>query len=208
MSEFDQNERLASAINGDRSALAQLLVEHTPQLTRRIGQRLALNPFADFGVEDVLQEVYIDVLRGISTFRPEESTTFAAWIQRVADNRLVEMLRFRSRQKRGGKFRQHKNPGLAGSIRDIVAMLSDHREGTGSDLAQHADLVQTLEAELMRLPVPLQTAVREYYIEQQSLDETAHAMQTTPAAVRGFLYRAKLKLRSALGQSSRWFSRK
>jgi RNA polymerase sigma-70 factor (ECF subfamily) len=208
MTEYDELDRLKAAVSGDRSALAQILIQHAPRLTSRIGRRLALNPFADFGVEDVLQEVFIDVLQGIGTFQLEQSLLFAAWIDRVADNRLVEMLRFRNREKRGGQFRRRQIAGLSGSVREIVAQLSDHREATGSERVQRADMVRTLETELARLPEAQKMAVKHHYIDQHPMDSTAREMQTTPGAVRGLLFRAKHALRNALGQSSRWFKRK
>ena len=102
----NETAQVAAAVAGDREALARLLVAHSELLTRRLRARVQLNPVVDFSVEDVLQEVFLDVHRGIGTFRTDSGTAFAAWLQKVADNRLAAMLRHRNRVKRGGRRRR------------------------------------------------------------------------------------------------------
>ncbi len=104
MSNSNLSQRLIEqAINGDRAATADLLASHADRLVRRLEMRLKLNPFTDFSADDVLQEVFVDVFRGIGTFQLDRGVPFDAWLNRVTDNQLATFLRDRSRLKRGGR---------------------------------------------------------------------------------------------------------
>ena len=194
---------------GDREALAQLLVDHSGPLTRRLSARMQLNPFVDFAVEDVLQEVFLDVDRGIGTFSIDSGTSFAAWLKKVADNRLAAMLRERSRLKRGGGRRQVRYANQA--LQESVSLLVNHLaadDDTASAHAARADVIDAVRAGLATLPSEQRTAVEQIYLDQRSLESAADEMQKTGGAMRGLLYRAKNAMRDALGESSRWFDRK
>jgi DNA-directed RNA polymerase specialized sigma24 family protein len=67
--------------------------------------------------------------------------------------------------------------------------------------------MQALQVQIACLPAEYQQAVQLKFLQGDSLDETAQAMNRSPAAVRGLLDRAKQRLRGALGRSSRWFTR-
>jgi RNA polymerase sigma-70 factor (ECF subfamily) len=201
---------LESAIAGDRHALAELLVEHGGPLTERLSNRLRLNPFADFSVEDVLQEVFLDVDRGIGTFRTDTEASFAAWLGKLADNRLAKMLRDRSRAKRGGGRRRltTRPDSLESSIRSLVEHLA---AGESSAVGEHLireEVIRAVRDGLARLPSDQRIAVEQYYLREESLASTAATMQRSRGAVRGLLHRAKKAMRDALGESSRWFRRR
>ncbi len=201
----------AAAAAGDRDVLAQLLVEHSGALSRRLAAQLELNPFVDFTVEDVLQEVFLDVFRGIGTFRPDNETTFKAWLNKVADNRLASMLRRRSRAKRGGGRPPMGAAGdspLKSSVHLLIQHLADSHGQTGSEHAARAEMIQALRKGLAALPDDQRAAVETHYLDDRSLDGTAEEMAKTQDAVRGLLHRAKKSLRKALGESSRWFYRR
>lgn len=200
----------AAAVSGNRDALAQLLVAHGGPLSRRLAARLELNPFADFAVEDVLQEVFLDVFRGIGTFRFDQGTSFRAWLNTIADNRLASMIRHRCRSKRGGRHQVHSADAsrLRSSISLLVRCLADEHGETGSEHAARGEMLQALREGLAELPHDQRAAVEAHYLDHRSVDATAAELEVTQGAIRGLLYRAKQSLRTALGKSSRWFYRK
>lgn len=67
--------------------------------------------------------------------------------------------------------------------------------------------MHALVAQIEGLPEDQQQAVRLSCLQGKSLNATANTLGRSPAAVRGLLYRAKQRLRDALGHSSRWFGR-
>jgi RNA polymerase sigma factor (sigma-70 family) len=74
-------------------------------------------------------------------------------------------------------------------------------------MAATKEAIQALEVHIAGLPQEHRRAVQLNYLQGRSLEETATALGRSPAAVRGLLYRAKQRLRVALGRSSRWFGR-
>lgn len=199
---------LDKAINGDRDAAARLLMQHGDRLARRVTRRLELNPFADFSVEDVLQEAYVDTFVGFATFDPEKGTSFAAWLDRVVENRLVTMLRERQRKKRKPTGRRVANDLWRSSAAELGALLSDYRGQTPSDDYSRGEVVEAIRDQTAALPSDQREAIELHYLEGRSLNSTADVLGKTKDAVRGLIHRAKQSLRAALGNSSRWFRRK
>ena len=58
------------------------------------------------------------------------------------------------------------------------------------------------------LPDDQREAIRLRYLQGLTTQAAADQMERTPEAVRGLVSRAKQSLRTVLGNSSRWFSRK
>lgn len=198
-------ELIERALAGAQTAIAELLSAHAYHLKARIRSRVSLNPSIDFTADDVLQETYIDVFKGISTFRPEYGVSFAAWLIRVADNRLAKMIRDRSRLKRGGG-----RWGLAIDDHAVFGLLADLGDDakTGSERLARVEVVEAMAVAVAALPAKQREAVERYYLDQQTLSEIAQAMGRTKDAVRSLLHRAKESLGELMGGSSRWFYRK
>jgi RNA polymerase sigma-70 factor (ECF subfamily) len=204
MSSSDETVHLIEqAVSGQHTATAKLLVLNSARLSMRLRSRLELNPFADFSADDVLQEVFVDVFRGISTFDVEKSGAFLAWLDRVADNRLAKTIRDRSRKKRGGKTWQSQ--AADSSIAMLINELRDEGAVTGSQEFMKGEAKDAIKLCIAALPDQQREAIELSYLEQKSLDEIADAMAITKDAVRGLHYRAKQAMRSMLGESSRWF---
>lgn len=198
-------ELIERATQGDKSALAELLVVHHHRLETRIKFRVRLNPSIDFTAEDVLQETYIDVFNGISTFRVDSGASFATWLVRVADNRLAKLLRDRSRLKRGGG---RWSIDIQGStVMQLMHDLGDEAI-TGSERLAKQEVKRAIELTVAALPPKQREAIERHYLEHQDLAQIAEAMRTTKDAVRGLLHRAKKSMQKMLGGSSRWFCRK
>ena len=143
-------------------------------------------------------------------FAPTTESSFKAWLNKVADNRLASMLRQRSRAKRGGRH-QNRAAGtspLKSSVSMLVRHLADQHGETGSQHAARDEMVQALREGLAALPDDQRAALEAHYLDHRSLDATAQEMTKTQGAVRGLLHRAKKSLREALGESSRWFYRR
>lgn len=205
---YSAENDLQAVVAGDRQAFARLLVEHGDRLARRIDSRLQLNPFADFSADDVLQEAYIDAFRNIESFDLAKADAFAAWLTKIADNRLVSMLRERQRQKRGGNARRANVDVWRSSAAELVALLEDEGGCTPSENAARDEAAAAVHAQFEQLPEDQSHALRAYYLVGHSTESTAELMGKTNGAVRGLIHRAKQSMRVALGNSSRWFLKK
>jgi len=202
------NSELKSAIAGDRDAVARLLIRHGDRLAQRITRRLELNPFVDFCVEDVLQEAYVDAFVGIGNFDPTQGASFAAWLEKIVDNRLITMLRGRQRQKRLATGRRVYDDAWRSSVAGLGTVLEDYRGITPSDELDQKEIVECIRGQTVELPDDQRQAIELHCLDGHSLDSTAEILGKTEGAVRGLIHRAKQSLRVALGNSSRWFRRK
>ena len=198
-------ERLAVA--GDRGALNDLLISHFDRVHAFISRR---RPFVLYGVletDDILQETLVRVIRGIGTFDPTRENSFEAWLLTIASHTIQSLVVAVKAQKRGGRFRRRRqSPSPASSQADLVDLLFT-KEGTGSGVAATNEALLAMQRQIANLPAEYRQAVQLRLLQGQSLDETAQVLGYSPAAVRGVLYRAKLRLREAMGRSSRWFGR-
>lgn len=207
MSTSEEDTLLAAARQGDWEATARILVNHSDRLQRRVARRIELNPFVSFQVEDVLQETFLDVFRGIASFEPLGEHALAGWLNRVCDRRLAQMLREQNAQKRGGQSSHAAGPAdpLRTSMCQLVALLSDKRFDKPSGAFARDEAVRAVLSGLNQLPDDQRDALRLHYLEGKSVASTAEELQRTDGAIRGLLHRAKQTLRRSLGESSRWF---
>ena len=79
-SEKDLKDLVRGALDNDKSAFQELVVECAPAVYRRIVQ-IVRDPET---ARDLTQEVFLKVLCRLSQFR--ESERFSAWLMRVAEN--------------------------------------------------------------------------------------------------------------------------
>lgn len=84
----EEESLVQQAKQGDQQAFARLYEEHFDRIYRyvivRIGDRLE--------AEDMTQQVFINALESISSFR-WRNVPFAAWLFRIAHNQVVDHLR-------------------------------------------------------------------------------------------------------------------
>ena len=201
------DELVRRAADGDENAITRLLLTHHEPMLRYIDSRLSHALRSKVSAEDILQETFSDVFRGIHRFVPQRSGSFAAWLRTIADNRIRNANRDLTTIKRGG-LHQHVSlfaPGatsheLGDALTDLSSLptLSLERE----------EVVYAVQTHLADLPSEQRKAMRLRYLEGKGVQQAANEMQRTTGAVRGLLRRAKLALREALGRSSKWFHRK
>lgn len=90
-----QNEEslVQRAKQHDQEAFAQLYEEHFDKIYRYVALKIGDRAEA----EDMTQQVFVNALRSISSFR-WKGVTFSAWLFRIAHNLVVDHLRKRSRR--------------------------------------------------------------------------------------------------------------
>ena len=159
--------------------------------------------------EDVLQQTYVDAYRGISRFAPKSERSFYAWLKSIAEHRLLDMLRAQRRKKRGGGRHQLEPPLTAtrSSYIDLFDLIAAELTSPSSQAARREG-TQALLVHLATLPEEYQDVLRLRHIECLSVDEVTAATGQNTGAVRGLLYRARKKLRDAMGRSSLWLTKK
>ncbi len=200
---------LACAVAGDQAALERLLFLYYDHLAAHIGRKLPLDVRSQLGVDDILQDTFVQAFRDIRTLAPQGEQAFRAWLETVADHRLQDALRRARRKKRGGDFQQATDGGAPeGSQWLPLVELLKGDVGTPSQNAAQQEAVAAVQVGVSALPPDQREAIRMHCLDRLSVEETAQAMQRTPGAVRGLVQRAKIALREHLMSSSLWFSKR
>ena len=209
LSKETERQLIDKAISGDGVALERLLLTYYDRLALHIDSKLPASVRQVVGAEDILQQTFLQVFRDIHNFKPHSDLAFFAWLKTIARNRLLDVVKGLKRKKRGGSRNQVRSPadGQAGSIKDLVEMLSAGGRSPSRSCARH-EAIQAVQIGLACLATDQREAIRLRFIEGKSLDEVAAAMGRTKPAVRGLIYRGKEELRISMGRSSLWLSRK
>jgi RNA polymerase sigma-70 factor (ECF subfamily) len=158
---------------GDRAAFDELIAAWQGPLLQ-YARRMSPD---DEGARDVVQEVWLRVLRGIHRLR--DVSRLRPWLFGIA--RRVLMDRFRA------LYAAPPSTDLDGS--DIAA--DDSRADLEAGL-------NSLHAGLARLPVVEREVLTLFYLQEQSLVETADVLGIPVGTVKSRLFRARLLLRREL----------
>lgn len=171
--------RLLAAIRGDRAAAEALLRELLPRI-RNLSRALL---GSDRDVDDVSQQVLMQVMKGLSSYRGEG--TLSAWCDRITVRTAIAHAR-RSRA-------------------EAVASLSDEGsdaavpESTSDDYLAKRDAVALLDL----LPVEQRSAMVQHHLLGFSVPEIAEHEAISPDTVKSRLRLAMTRLRAHAEEGQR-----
>jgi RNA polymerase sigma-70 factor (ECF subfamily) len=163
---------------GDAIAFEELVLVYQPRLRYFLRGLLG----GDSDVDDRLQEIWLDVYRGIA--RLTEPAAFAAWLYRIARNRAFLVLRKR------------REPPLSLEGIDLPA-----KEGDEPLLS--AEDAEGLHAALDSLAAEHREVLLLRFIEEMSYEDIARITDCPVGTVRSRLHYAKRALRDVLERMNR-----
>lgn len=171
------DERLVAHVRrGNQAAFEVLVARYQARLLAFCRHMLGASARRD--AEDVLQEVFASAYRAmLSDQRP---INVRPWLYRIARNRCLNHLR------------RDPMPSIEGMEMTVV----DERIGTAETVHQRAEVRQLL-ADIQALPETQRTAILLREIDDLSYEQIALAMDTTVAAVKSLLVRARVGLAEA-----------
>jgi RNA polymerase sigma-70 factor, ECF subfamily len=161
---------------GDEQAFREL-VERYKNLVFGIVSRSGTEPSR---VEDLAQEVFLRIHRGLPYFRGDASLT--TWIYRIVLNLIAQ-----DTQKRRAAREVALDPA-------IPAHEPRSRDRAASDF----ELRDRLEKALARLPANYRLLVAGHYLHDVKYEELAEALDIPVGTVKTHLHRAKKQLRALL----------
>ena len=88
--EQQESALLEGAIDGDREALEELLMERHGQLLRHVEQKMSKRLQSKLAPEDILQQTYMQAFKAIDRFQPGGPGAFFAWLKTIATNKLID----------------------------------------------------------------------------------------------------------------------
>lgn len=183
-------ELLREAREGDRDALAQLIVPFAPGLFRT-ALRLTRNP-AD--AEDARQEAFLRTVARLDQFSGTQSETrdeLHAWVSRITANASIDVIR----RRREGKVVSLEEP--TGTEETLGERIADREENPEARYAKR-ETRRLLANEITRLAPDLRQVCLLRDVLQYSTQEVADRLGISAMAVRLRLFRAHRRLREKL----------
>lgn len=176
MADLAEAELIARCQQGDEQAFREL-VERYKDLVFALIARSAADRSR---VEDLAQEVFLKIHRGLPYFRGEAKLT--TWIFRIVLNQLSQ---------ESGKRRATKEVALDP---DVPAHEPRSIDRSTSDL----ELRDRLEKAMGRLPPNYRLLIAGHYLNDVKYEELAEALDIPVGTVKTHLHRAKKQLRALL----------
>lgn len=196
---------LRDSLNGDRSALVKLLEQLGPITRSRIEHKITPPWNAMLEADDVMQVTYMEVVTRLSTFKSGGAAGFLAWINRMAENNLIDAIRALESSRRPGPSKR-VTPISPEDSSDMFLQLIGGTSATPSRDAAQGEAGRIIEGALRQLPPDYEKVVRLYDLEGKSITEVASALGRSEGATWMLRARAHDRLRENLGGQDRFFS--
>lgn len=170
---------------GDERAFDRLVERYSPRvyalLTRFLGP--AENR------EDLVQEVFLRVIRARADYRPE--ARFSTWLYRIAFNLCVN----ENERRRPCASLDERASELHGGWQD--GWQDERASAPGTEL-EREDLVASVRAAIAALPARQRMALVLAKYEELSYDEVGRVLAISEKAVKSMIHRAREALRARL----------
>jgi RNA polymerase sigma-70 factor, ECF subfamily len=205
LSEPESNAVVAAARAGDEAAFSRLVERYRPEL--QVHCYRMLGSFEDS--EDLVQETLLRAWRGRASFSPRATSSFRAWLYRIATNACLDVLRGRPRRILAPQGAPAADPAAPPSPPTDLPWLQPYPDRLLGQVAPAHDepgavvvARETIElaflAAIQHLP-PRQRAVlilRD--VLGWSAKETASLLEASVASANSALQRARATLRDRL----------
>jgi RNA polymerase sigma-70 factor (ECF subfamily) len=192
--EGDRSALLRSARDGNRAALAELVMPYASGLYRS-GLRLTGNVY---DAEDVRQETLLKTLSRLDQFAGTQTATrddLHAWVSRIAANASIDVIR----RRREGKIFSIDQ---AGDSDESFAARIPSKQANPEQGFLRQESRRQLASAISNLPPDLRQVCLLLDVLQYSTQEVAHRLGISNVAVRLRLFRAHRRLREKLSEKS------
>ncbi len=175
----DDDTLIAAALSGDNSAFSALMSRHKDPLYRFV-RRYVGDADESF---DLVQETFVAGWSALNTF--EQGRPFAVWLRRIALNKCRDW----SRRRQVRRFFFGASPLEA----------ADKMPAAPAEDGPHRARLAALDAAVAALPAALKEPLLLTAFDGMSQAEAADLLGISAKAVETRIYRAKQRLRDALG---------
>jgi RNA polymerase sigma-70 factor, ECF subfamily len=183
--EASDEELVIAAQFGDQQAFVELCKRHSSATRKRIFAIVRNHEDAD----DILQDTLLSAYTHLAGFR--RSCKFSTWITSIAVNSALMLIRKR-------RTRREAQP--VTSCGDEYVELKEFADNSPGpeDLYAKRQTVLLVKRAVRTLRPNLRSVVDHYYGSEESLEESARALELTVASAKSRLMRGRLRLRSTL----------
>ncbi|CAE7229960.1 rpoE [Symbiodinium sp. KB8] len=186
---------LDAARAGDSAALDRLLTRLEHQFRADAERRVGTALRGRTRVSDVLQDAYVEVVRGIGKFQGSTIREFSAWVTTIIENSARQQHRHLTAKKRKPPSRTTELNALTiAYLRTVSSPLSD---------LQKVEDVELVYRALHEVREEHREVIEQLVFAQRPIEEVAAEIDRTEAATRMLLSRARAALTMKLEQLER-----
>jgi RNA polymerase sigma-70 factor, ECF subfamily len=187
--ERNDAQLIAAARGGDYDAFESLVRRYRDRIYR-LARSMTGN---DSEAEEVVQDAFLSLFRGLEQFRGDSSPS--SWIYRVAAN--AALMRLRTRRRKPLLSIEDQPPPVAQNMKQSVWPKSNWARLPDDTLLQ-GEMRQHLEAAVAKLPEKYRLVLLLRDVEGLSNHEVAEALGLTVGTVKARLHRSRLFVREQL----------
>jgi RNA polymerase sigma-70 factor, ECF subfamily len=196
-SEFER-DLIERARGGDEAALEALVRANSERLLASVRAELGKRLRQRLESQDIVQQVYLDVLKNIDKFEETGHDSFFRWLRTIALHRICDTDRQAFKAvKRRGEVRIADVARMEESVAGLLDQLPASLTGPLSSV-NRAEQLGHLRQALEKLDEDHREVLRLRYLNQLSVEETAAEMERSEAAIRGLCARAVIRLQELL----------
>ncbi len=177
MNQIPDTELIKKSIDGDGQAFAALIKRVETRLLRLVRAEIADLTYA----EDVLQEVLLDVWRGLKQLRDWER--WDAWVLQIARHRCYDFF---------GSAQRREEPMAHSDLEPIIDRQSGH---SGIE----SELLDSVLNVLSEAPPDQAEAARLFYVEGLTIRQISVDLERPEGTIKRWLSNARSFVRSRLG---------
>ena len=192
-----EEKAIQQAIAGDTTEFQLLLLQQRDRLARHLRGTIPADLQHIIDLDDVLQETSLRALRSVLNLNWQGVRVFEAWLNEIARNSLIDLVRAARRRKRGGGMVRQRLSWLG------LGQLLNASEGEPhpSTPARQHELAEAFSRALTKLPERERNAIQLYYLEERSTEDAAGELSVTSGAFRALLQRARRRLQALINES-------
>lgn len=193
-------------IDSAATSLELRLMERAERLHDFVSRKIPPGYQSVLAGDDVLQEVWMAAFRTKAQLAALDADGLDRWLTKVAERKLIDILRLLRRAKRGGgRLPVQALRGSRGSFLGFISQLVGPQRTPSSEGARE-EAAQAVQSALQDIPGEYREALALRYLEGESQAQIATRMHKSVSAVNSLLYRGLRMLRTALGSSDRFLS--
>lgn len=191
---LDDPALIALASSSD-AALTELLARYTVDICATAQAAIPLELRPDMAVEDMVQDVFLVLMRALPSFDPGKGT-FGAWLGGVTRNSVKAAAKILRRDK----VHRLAEPSSEEESEDWLAAIALARSGEQPErIAARNEVAAVVQRLLARLPNQDRELLTRHHLNGESLATLGMELGISKAAVAMRLYRIRADCRSLLG---------